>query len=186
VIAGTVNLSGTLTGVLQANSIVVNAGATVSPGDSPGTITTGAAKFNGGTYVWELKNATGQPGVGFDQVKSTGVVDLSGATSITVQVRGLLNQPGSVPGRPANFDESQSYSFRLIEADAGVTGFNPSVFTIDRTGIDPYIAASQVSFSVTSQADGVYLQVAPVPEPSAVLVIVFGACAVVAGYRRIR
>ncbi len=59
-----VNSGGTLAGSGSVNgTVAINSGGTLSPGNSPGTINTGATGYNGGgTDVWEINNATGIKG----------------------------------------------------------------------------------------------------------------------------
>src|SRR5262249_50256582 len=54
--------------------VVLN--GTVSPGSSPGTLSTGPLTLNGGgSYVCEVIDATNAPGSGFDSMNITGGID---------------------------------------------------------------------------------------------------------------
>ena len=71
---GTVNVNtgGTLGGDgIITGAVVVGAGGTIAPGNSPGILTTGAMTWeDGGAYEWELNNADGVAGTNFvDYVK---------------------------------------------------------------------------------------------------------------------
>src|SRR5207247_1242804 len=75
----TVNANATLGGSGVVGPITVNAGGTLSPGSSPGILSSGnVALSSGSTFKVELNGAS--PGSGYDQLAVTGMVNLGGST----------------------------------------------------------------------------------------------------------
>jgi autotransporter-associated beta strand protein len=89
--AVTVNNSGTTLGGngIIGGAVTVNSGANLSPGSSPGILTTGAVTLNSGSnFVLELTNTT--PGTGYDQLVVNGSVTLN-LGNIVIASIGALN-----------------------------------------------------------------------------------------------
>jgi autotransporter-associated beta strand protein len=83
--------SATLRGTGRVDAIVAQNGSTVSPGLSPGVITTGPLSLhNGATFFVELQGQTA--GAGYDQVRVAGGVELNGA-HLTLVVGPSLGSP---------------------------------------------------------------------------------------------
>jgi fibronectin-binding autotransporter adhesin len=105
-LAGTIIVNaGTLGGTGTVGPVVVNPGATLAPGLSPGVFTTGNVTFTtGSVFNVELNGTT--PGTQYDQLVSTGTVALNNATlSVTLGFTPALNT-----------------TFSIITAAGGVTG----------------------------------------------------------------
>ena len=77
--AVTVKNGGTLGGSGTTGALSVESGGVVSPGNSPGLLSTGALTMvSGAALALELNTTT--PATGYDQLSVTGTVDLTGAT----------------------------------------------------------------------------------------------------------
>jgi hypothetical protein len=85
-------LGGTLGGTALINVVTVNAGATVAPGASAGTLSTGQVTFAAGArFAVEIGGtAAGQ----FDQLDADGIVRLGGATLSVSRFNGFVPTPG--------------------------------------------------------------------------------------------
>ena len=120
--------SGNITGGLN-----VNTGSFLSPGNSPGTFSVaGATSYNGGgTYVWEINNATGTQGTdpGWDWNNITGTLTI-GATSGNKFIIDITGLSGASPGSVANFNKYGTYDWNIATASTGISGFDASDFTL--------------------------------------------------------
>ncbi len=137
----TVNGGGTFAGTGTANGpVVVNASGKIAPGGTtaPGALTVGSLTFKGGsTYVWKINDASGGAGTGYDTINSAGTLTLDASVSATSTVNiKLTSLAGSVPGTPANFVNTNPYTWTLGTFNGGSAGtqFDPSLFNIDATG----------------------------------------------------
>ncbi|HET9721796.1 MAG TPA: hypothetical protein VFP32_02085, partial [Candidatus Saccharimonadales bacterium] len=74
-----VNQGGILKGTGTVGDLDVNTGGTVAPGHSPGCLSTGNLALNG-TYQAEIGGTTAC--TGYDQMKVTGTVNLTGSTLV--------------------------------------------------------------------------------------------------------
>jgi hypothetical protein len=96
----------------------------MAPGNSPGTLTVDgdvdwSGAVAGGTYLWEVTDATGTAGSdpGWDLISITGTLDLSGAGSRTINVLGAPGQPLNLtinpPGTVTFFEVIRAGSLNL-------------------------------------------------------------------------
>ena len=131
--AVSVNSGGTLAGGGTVNgTLAINSGGKLSPGNSPGTINSGATSYNGGgTYVWEINNATGTQGTdpGWDWNNITGTLTI-GATSGNEFIIDITGLSGASPGSVANFNKYGTYDWNIATASSGISGFDASDFTL--------------------------------------------------------
>jgi autotransporter-associated beta strand protein len=82
-------------------------GATVAPGNSPGTFNGETLILNGGSvFEWEVQNATSS--TGYDKINLTGNLDLTGANPGSKVIFKVISRlgagDGNNPGDPLNFD----------------------------------------------------------------------------------
>jgi autotransporter-associated beta strand protein len=101
-----VNAGGTVGGGGSIATLNVVSGATLSPGNSPGTLTAGnVALFGGSIFEWQVQDANNV--AKYDHFNVTGTLDLSSASSanrIVFKVVSLLGAgDGLTTGRPLNF-----------------------------------------------------------------------------------
>jgi fibronectin-binding autotransporter adhesin len=150
---------GTVTG-----GVDIGTGAILSPGNSPGTLSTGATSYNGGgTYVWEINNTSGSQGSdpGWDWNNITGTLTI-GATSsnkFNVDISGL--NTSDVAGVVSNFNKYASYSWNIATASGGISGFAANAFTLATTNFTNNNSitgtASNGSFSITTVGNNLVL-----------------------------
>jgi autotransporter-associated beta strand protein len=102
----------------------------------------------GGGYEWEVTDATGVAGTGWDVINvggGTGTVTI-GATSgsqFTVYITG---------NNPSNFNSASNYTWAFIDSQT-VTGFAANAFAIDTSAFTGY-SGSLGSFSVSTNVSG--------------------------------
>jgi autotransporter-associated beta strand protein len=130
----TVGGSATLGGNGSVGGLVVAAGGRLAPGMSPGTLSvTGSATFGaGGNYDWQLFDATGAAGTGWDLLSVGGVLDIA-ATSANPFGINLWTLSGTGPdanGAAANFNSAQNYSWTIASSTSGITGFSADKFVV--------------------------------------------------------
>jgi hypothetical protein len=178
---------GTLSGSGTVGAITLTTGNTISPGNSPGTLTTGNEVWNGGaTYVWEINNATGTtPGTDWDFISSTGSLDISALTSLSkfnVNVVGLTS--GNLSGVVPSWVDGNA-SWKIASFTSIVGTFASDLFNVDATGFTNNNTAVGL-FTITNTGNDIYLTYA-IPEPTTYAALA-GALALVGAmvYRRRR
>jgi autotransporter-associated beta strand protein len=135
---GTLVLSGTNT----ASAITVASGATlmgtgsggatnvsgtIAPGNSPGTLTVGSLTLNsGGVYIWEMADATGVAGTGWDQIVSSGLLTINSTSGSTFAIAITSS------GAPSNWSGNSTQSWDIITYGS-VSGFDATKFSINAT-----------------------------------------------------
>ncbi len=126
----TVNAGALLLGTGTINGVVTIQG-TVAPGSSVGTLTTGSQTWNGGgSYVWEINDATGVAGTGYDQLDAgDGQITVNANSENRFTLR-LVTLNGSSPGQASDFDSNGSYTW-VIARGGSVSGFDQNKFIID-------------------------------------------------------
>jgi autotransporter-associated beta strand protein len=124
----TVNSGAILSGSGSIGGLIVNSGGTINPGNSPGTQTVvGNAVWNaGGDYNWEIHDATGGAGTGWDLYTITGTLDL-GALSLgsefNINLWSLSQVSPDINGDAINFDPAQNYTWTIATAAGGITNY---------------------------------------------------------------
>jgi autotransporter-associated beta strand protein len=150
----------------------------LSPGNSPGSqaYTAGLTWSPGGTYQWEINNATGAADVNWDILNvSGGALDLSGLSSGSTFALDLTTLTGTVPGPMANYVDGQSYTFSLASYDSltlpgEVTGDDlTSLFTLSFANWRN-TAPSLANVSVVNNTVANTIDLVIVPEPTGLAV----------------
>jgi len=161
-------LSGTGT-VAGAMNIV----GTLSPGNSPGTLSTGSQVWqDGGRYNWQMLDATGVAGTGFDKIAVTGTLDLSGLTTgqFGINLWSLASISPDVNGNASNFDNTLTQSWNILTASAGISGFDAADFVINTGASNGTGGFSNAlgggAFSLGTIGNNLVLSFTAVPEPS--------------------
>ena len=133
----TVLTAGTLAGTGSVGAVTIDAGGTVSPGDGIGTLnaTLDATLAPGGNYNFEISDATGTAGTNWDMLSATGALTVTATVEnpFTINLWSRSSIAPTVDGNIANFDPAQSYAWTIAQGFGGVTGFDPSLFSVVTT-----------------------------------------------------
>lgn len=179
-------LSGSVSGQLDVTGGVVGAGT-----DGPGTLTVGSARFGpAGAYRWRVADWSvgAVAGVGFDQLTSTGTLDvsqLSATDPFTIRVTGLT--AGGAVGPVSGFDPAAGRSWVIGQFTNDLSGLNPDLFTVDATEFAASNNLNGGAFSLALNPSGqMVLVFTPVPEPAAILAVCGLATAAGLAWRRWR
>ena len=133
----TVVTAGTLTGTGGLAALTVDAGGTTSPGDGIGTqfITTDMTLAGGGSYNWQINDATGFGGSNWDQLTASNAINISATAEnpFTINLWSRSSIYPTVDGNIANFDPSTSYAWTIAQGFGGINGFDASLFNVVTT-----------------------------------------------------
>ncbi len=156
-----------------AGSITVN-GGTLSPGNSPGTMTTGSQTWNSGNYNWQVLDVTGVAGTGYDTYAMTGTLDLTNlsAGGFGINLWSLSSIMPDANGPALNFNDASNYQWTLASTSGGVTGFDAANFLISTAANNGTVGFANLftgTFSVSTDGSNLFLNYAAVPEPAAAL-----------------
>jgi autotransporter-associated beta strand protein len=174
---------GTVTGAMAVHG-------TLSPGNSPGTLTTGSQTwFNGGDFNLQIHDATGVAGTGFDTIAINGTLDLTNLSNLgfAINLWSLSASSPDLNGEALNFDNALAQSWTILTTSGGITGFDADDFAINTaanngtTGFSNSLAGG--SFALVQSGNNLQLNFAPVPEPRAALL---GSLGMIALLRRRR
>jgi autotransporter-associated beta strand protein len=156
----TVANTATLRGTGRVDAIVAQSGSTVSPGLSPGLLSSGPLSLHpGSSYVVELHGPTA--GTGYDQVRAAGNVELNGAR-LTLVVGPALSPFGQFMVIDNDGADPVAGTFEgLPEGATIVAGAeNGREFTISYRGGDGndvvLFAAGEVSYFLAEGATGAF------------------------------
>lgn len=160
----TASVEGTLSGSGTVADVTLAIGGILSPGNGVGSLTTGNVALQGGSYFnWQISDATGVAGTGFDHVSSTGTLTIEADPLARAKFNiWSLSAPG-VNGAPANFDESLAYAWE-VASFGSIVNFDPASFIIVRgpaEGTGGFIGAIDGTFSLTSDGSHLVLHYAP-------------------------
>ncbi len=169
-VTGTVTVnSGTVSGTnLSGVALSIGAGATLSPGNSPGTLSTGSETWaGGGSYLWEI-NALGVAGGTQGNNPGWDFADITGSLTITANSGNKFNINLDSLALLTSWDNSQSYSFNLATASGGISGFDASDFLINTSAFDDQHSLGVGHFYVEQDGNSLELNFTPVPEPATI------------------
>jgi len=131
--AVTVNSGGTLSGSGSAGATTINSGGTMNPGNSPGTQTYASLTWEGGgNYNWQLYDADGAAGTGYDTFNSTGAFTINATSGNKFNIN-LWTLSGIDPdenGNALNFSAGNNYTWTL-GTFSSISGFSADAFTIN-------------------------------------------------------
>jgi autotransporter-associated beta strand protein len=155
-----------------AGTMIVS--GTLSPGSSPGTLSSGSQTWlNGGDFNWQILDANGVAGTDYDTLAITGTLDLSSLTAggFNINLWSLASTGPDVSGNALNFLGTNDYSWTLASASTGITGFNAANFFIN-VGANNGTAGfgnglDGGAFSISQSGNSLLLNFTAVPEPDA-------------------
>ena len=131
--AVTVNSGGTIAGT---GATTIKSGGTMSPGNSPGTQTYSNLTWEGGgNYNWQIHDATGAAGTGYDTF-STGSFSITAnsGSKFNVNLWSLSGVGPDTNGAAINFDSANDGSW-VLGTFSSISGFAANAFTASSMGL---------------------------------------------------
>lgn len=180
-------------GTITASNTTIASGGRLNPGNSPGTITVDGDMtwLGGGNYNWQIHNATGLVGTGWDYMSVTGTLDLTALTpgsKFNINLWSLSAVSPDTNGAAINFDNTlDGQSWDILVAVDGITGFDAADFNINlgaTNGTAGFANSLGGGFFGIEQQGNVISLTYTVPEPSTYALLALAAGA--AGYVRWR
>jgi autotransporter-associated beta strand protein len=164
-------------GTVENTGQVFTANGILAPGNSPGTLTVDGGTFAlgvGGDYNFQILDAAGPAGTGYDTVNlvNGATLDLSSltASSYTINLLSLLSTGPDVSGNASNFNNTLSYSWTLFSTAASLfSSFNANDFAINAAGFSNALGGGYFSVGLADSDTDLVLNFTPVPEPRAAL-----------------
>jgi len=165
-------------------AFTVGDGATISPGASPGTLSTVAQTWAaGGTYLWEINSAEGTEGgdPGWDFLDISGELSLTSTVGdpFTIAITSLTG--GNLAGEVGDFDDLSDYSWRIASASGGITGFDPAILDLDTSGFANTFSGD---FSLRQTGNDIFIDFAAIPEPGTFALFGLGLLSLLGRRRR--
>lgn len=150
----------------------------------PGVLTlAGDAVFgNGGFMAWSVQDAA--LANGSSKLFVEGALSLTATSGLFSLNLLSFDEFGHEGGLALNFNSSNPYTWNLVTASGGITGFDPTRFTIDTSLFGNSLGIG--SFYLTQSGNDLLLNFTPVPEPSTYALIGLGLGAVAFAARRRR
>jgi autotransporter-associated beta strand protein len=187
--AGSVSVSGTLSGSGTVGAVTLSSGGTLAVGNSPGLLTASSSTWNvGSSFAFEISDALGTAGTDWDLFSVTGQLSLGGissASKMTLLVSSIDLQ---------NYDVDTEYTWVFARAAslAGTESWAGGLdvtdrFSIDGTGFNGG-AQPGSGFQVVTGTDGGYatLSLRAVPEPGSAGLVALGLVTLLLRKRRCR
>jgi len=117
-------------------SIATSSSSLVSPGTGVGTLTV-TGNFSlapTAEYAWQLLDATGNAGMGWDILDVGGSlsIDATSENPISIDLWTVSSATGA-SGSATNFDASSIYTWTIARAAGGIVGFDPAKFRVVTT-----------------------------------------------------
>jgi hypothetical protein len=169
-----------------AGTRTIAAGATITPGESPGTQTVANEIWaTGGNYLWEINDVDGGIGVdpGWDWLNVTSQLNITatGGGKFNILLTSLTLSNGT--GFVHDFNQFSNYSWTIASAGGGVTGFNSSAFNLNTSAFQNSFGGT---FGIALVGNDLALtySASAVPEPGSFLLV--GAAAAGMAWRRKR
>jgi autotransporter-associated beta strand protein len=140
---------------------MVNLSGTISPGTSPGTLTTGPSTWNAGAhYTWQINNPTNASGAdpGWDLVNIVGGLNLNAFSSnkIVLNISSLTSS--NTAGGVETFDNTANYAWTIVTTTEGVTNFDANVFALDFNSFSNSLGSGTFTLALANSGKDIQLR----------------------------
>ena len=138
-------------------------GGTIAPNmNAIGTFTMGATTLAGGGGLnFQIYDAAGSAGSGWDLLSTTGDLSVPGSGSFTIRLASA-SSAGGAAGTAINFNDSAANSWAMMTTAGSLLGFDANRFTVDASGFANNLAGGTFTVSDTGSAGtGLYLVFTP-------------------------
>ncbi len=124
-----------------------------------------------GVYDFNLATASGMKGVDYSTIDIGGTLTISATSGMPFVIAMNSIVPGGGPGS-AIFSPAQPYSWTILTATSGISGFNPTLFTVNTANFQNSLGGG--SLIVGESGNTLTLDFTPVPEPSTWMLMLTG------------
>ena len=143
-----------------------------SPGHSPGLMTLSGPEIwsSGESYVWEVNDVDAHEGgsPGWDFIQVNGDLKIQSTPSSRFQLRVTSLTLANAAGDVHDFDATHTYSWRILSATGGISGFDPTTIDVTTAGFSNALASGTFLLDRSTDAKDLYLRFVP-NQPSAQL-----------------
>ena len=169
---------GTLAGSGSLSSADIASGATLSPGDGIGTLTTtgGMTWAGGGNLNWQLVDASAAAGTGWDLVAVGGPLSIAATSAdpFRLNLWTLSSADPATDGPAAGFDPAVPFTWTIASAAGGISGFAADGFDVVTTAANGTAgfanSLSGGSFSVALSGNDLQLRFTPGGSPTDIVI----------------
>jgi autotransporter-associated beta strand protein len=126
-------VGGTVIGTGQIATLILDDPGVYSPGASPGQQTAYRSVWDGGgTYLWEINNATGSVGTNWDLLNVTDQIAITATPTDKLIIDITSLDMSNVINPCANFSSTTDYAsgWKIASAAGGIVGFSQDVFQL--------------------------------------------------------
>jgi autotransporter-associated beta strand protein len=155
--AVTVNSGGTLAGTGSVGATTINSGGTMNPGNSPGSQTFATLSWGGGGhYNWQVYDAAGAAGTGYDTFVSTGLLNITATSTnrFNINLWSLSAINPDANGNAINFTNSNTTNW-VLGTFGSISGFSSDAFslnTFSTNGTGGFQNALNGTFSISTNS----------------------------------
>ena len=175
----------TVSGSGTVGGLTIASGGTLAPGNSPGTLTAGATALNGGgNYNWQILDATGVAGTGYDTLSlapgSVLTLNNTSSSKFNINLWSLSSIGPDMNGNAVNFNNASAYTWTLIATDQAISSFDANAFTINvgaangAGGFSNPLAGGSFSVVLSGDNTDLLLKYTVAPEPQTWILIGLG------------
>ena len=127
-----------------------------------GTFTMGATTLAGGGGLnFQIYDAAGSAGSGWDLLSTTGDLTVPGSGSFTIRLASA-SSAGGAAGQAINFTDNAAGSWAMMTTAGSLFGFDANRFTVDASGFGNNLAGGTFTVSDTgASGTGLYLVFTP-------------------------
>lgn len=176
--SGTIRVNDTarLGGTGRVGAVILASGSSLTPGHSPGMLTSLTQTWNGGaSYDWEINDAHGSAGAdpGWDSVSISGNLDIQASAADRFIIRLFSRTVANASGEASHFDNSRAHAWRLLTVSGSILHFSQDKFSIVTTGFQNAIAPEghpelAGSFEIAEYGKSLYVVFSPACAPTPV------------------